>query len=165
LIPALLSVACAVGIAAYAIALGGRFAALTEGLSAIGLLALACGLVVRRMGPVPWAVVVLGSAYVVARIDHETVDGWAAVVGTALLVTAELASWSIEHDSRIHEERAVLQRRIATLVALAAGALLLNVLVVASAAFSGSSGLLLASVGVAAAVAAVAVLLRLVRSG
>jgi hypothetical protein len=125
---------------------------------------LATGLVLRLPGTVPWAVVAVGAGYVVARSGHETVDGWAAVVGIALLVTAELAFWSIEYDRRVDEERAVRYLRVAALVALAGAALLLNVLVLAAAAVSGASGLVLAVLGVVAAVSAVAILLRLVRS-
>jgi len=113
---------------------------------------------------VPSAVVAIGGGYVLARSGHGTADGWAAVVGVALLATAELATWSIEHDARIHVERAVTRRRLATLAALVVGALLLDVFVVASAAVAGPSGLLLAIVGVAAAVASVALVARLVRT-
>jgi hypothetical protein len=163
-IPALLSLACAGGAGAYAIALGGRFAGGTVALVASGVALLAVGLILRWPNTVPWSVVAVAGGYVVARSGHVTVDGWAAAVGTALLAAAELAIWSIEHDARIPEEPAVRNHRIATLAALLAAALLLDVLVVASAAVSGSSGLLLAAVGVAAAVAAVAVVLRLVRT-
>jgi len=136
----------------------------TIALVAAGFGMLVLGLVLRWPNTVPWAVVGVGAGYVVARSGHVTVDGWAAFVGTALLAAAELAGWSIEHDSRIPEERAVQSRRIATLLALVAAALLVDVLVVASAAVAGRSGLLLAALGVAAAVAAVGVVLRLVRS-
>jgi hypothetical protein len=161
---ALLAVGIAVSVGAYAVALGGRFGAASELLAAVGAAGLVIGLLLRWSAMVPWAIVALGSAYVIGRSGHETVDGWAAVVGTGLLVTAELASWSIEHDSRIHEERSVQRARMAATTAVAAGALLLDVLVLAAAAVSGASGLLLAVVGVAAAVASVAVVFRLVHA-
>ena len=125
---------------------------------------LVLGLVLRWPGTVPWAVVAIGGGYVIARSGHATVDGWSVLVGVALLASAELATWSIEHDARIHVERAVTRRRLATLAALVVGALLLDVFVVASAAVAGPSGLLLAVVGVTAAVASVALVARLVRT-
>ena len=127
------------------------------------MIALAFGLVRRAPGAVPWAVALVGAGYVLALGGRDTVDGWAAVVGGTLLLMAELALWSIEHDGRIHEETAVLRRRVATLAGLVGGALLLAMLVVSAAAFSGASGVLVAAAGVAAAVLAVAIVLRLVR--
>ncbi len=113
---------------------------------------------------IPWAVIVTGAGYVATRHGASVVDAWASVVGVLLLVAAELASWSIGHDARIKAEPALVVRRIGTLVALAAGALLLNFLLLGAAAVSSSAGLLIAAAGAAAAVSALAVVLRLVRS-
>jgi hypothetical protein len=118
----------------------------------------------RIHGLVPWVVAVLAAAYVLALGSGDTVDGWAAVVGTLLLLTAELATWSIEADDRIHEERPVVVRRVALLFVLAAASLLLGMLVVSAAAVSGSAGVAAATAGVVAAVLAVALVLRLARS-
>jgi hypothetical protein len=164
LIPALVAAGAATAVAAYTAALDGRYAALAETLAALGLLALALALVRRAHGAVPWTVALLGAGYVLALGGRDTVDGWAAVVGAALLLTAELAVWSIEHDDRVHEEAPVLQRRVAVLAGLVAGALLLGMLVVSAAAFSGASSVLVAASGVAAAVLAVAIVLRLART-
>ena len=81
-----------------------------------------------------------------------------------LLLAAELASWSIEHDARIRSEPSLIVRRDATLAGSTAVALLVNFVLLATAAVSASAGILLAAVGVAAAVTAVAVVLRLVRA-
>jgi hypothetical protein len=129
---------------------------------ALGLLTL--GLVLRWPATIPWAVVIAAGGYVVTREGRSIVDGWAAVIGVLLLVAAELASWSIEHDARIRSEPSLLFRRVATLTVLAAAALLVNFVLLAAAAISSSAGVLIAAVGVAAAVTAVAVVLRLVRS-
>jgi hypothetical protein len=85
------------------------------------------------------------------------------VVGVLLLLAAELALWSIDHNARIRSERSLTARRIVTLVGLAAAALLVNFMLLATAAVSASSGLILAAAGVAAAVAAVSMVLRLAR--
>jgi hypothetical protein len=80
-----------------------------------------------------------------------------------LRLAAQLAAWSIASDARIREERAVVFRRSLTVAALVAGAALVSFLLVGAAAVSATAGLLLTGFGVAAAVGAVAVILRLVR--
>lgn len=124
---------------------------------------LTLGLVLRWPMTIPWAVLLAGGGYLLARQGNSLVDGWAAVIGVLLLLSAELASWSIEHDARIRAERSLIARRVGTLAALVAAALLVNFLLLATAGVSASAGILLAAVGVAAAVSAVAVVLRLLR--
>ena len=125
---------------------------------------LALGVVFRWPNLVPWAVLATGAGYVSGREGRDLVDGWAAAVGVLLLLSAELASWSIEHDARVRTERGLVVRRVITLVLLILTALFVNFLLLATAAVSGPSGILLAASGVAAAVLAVAIVLRLVRA-
>lgn len=106
----------------------------------------------------------VASAYVAARAGEGAVDGWAAVVGVAILLAGELAYWSIEHDARIRAEPALTRRRSATLVSVCALALVADFLLLGTAGAAASSSLLLAAVGVAAAVGAIAVVLRLLRA-
>jgi archaellum biogenesis protein FlaJ (TadC family) len=108
-------------------------------------------------------VLATGAGYLIGREGRAVVDGWAAVVGVLLLLSAELASWSIEHDARIRTERRLLARRIGTLATLTVGALLVNFLLLGAAALSAPAGVVLAAAGVGAAVLAVGVVLRLVR--
>jgi hypothetical protein len=143
---------------------GGRLATLGAVVGALGLGLLVVGLVLRWPTTIPWAVLLVGGGYVLSRAGNSVVDGWAAAIGVLLLLAAELASWSIDHDARIAAERSLVIGRIATLSALVAGALLVNFLLLATAGISASSGVLLAAVGVAAAVAAVTVVLRLLRA-
>ncbi len=91
-------------------------------------------------------------------------DGWAAAIGVLLLLSAEFASWSIDHDARLAAERALTVRRAITLAVLVAAALLVNFILLGTAAVSASPGVLIAAVGVAAAVTSVAVVLRLLRT-
>ena len=105
-----------------------------------------------------------GAGYLAAREGTELVDGWAAAIGVLLLLAAELASWSIEHDARIRSEPSLAIRRAATIGALCVGALLVNVMLIGTAGVAASAGVLLAAVGVAAAVTAVGIVLRLVRA-
>ena len=152
------------GVCVYAAASAGRLApiALVTGALAVGLLAL--GIVVRWPSMIPWTIVLAAAGYLAARQGTELVDGWAAAIGVLLLLAAELASWSIEHDARIRSEPSLAVRRAATLAALCFGALLVNVILLGTAGIAASAGVLLAAVGVAAAVTALAVVLRLVRA-
>jgi hypothetical protein len=163
LIPALCSLAAAGAGAGYTASIDGRYETLAQPFAIAGVAMLVLALVRRWQALVAWAIALVAAGYVIARGSNDTVDGWAAVVGALLLAAAELAFWSLEADPRIHEERAVLVRRVTTLVALLAGSLLLGMLVVSAAAVSGTSSVAAAAAGIAAAVAAVALVLRLLR--
>lgn len=158
------SLAALAATVAYVAATGGRLATLGWGLGVAALVLLALGLLLRWPLTIPWVVLFAGSGYVVGRVGHSAVDGFAAVAGMLLLGSAELASWSIEHDARIRAERALVRRRLRNLGLLLAAALAMSFLLVGAAGVRASTGLLLAAVGVAAAVAAVAVVLRLARA-
>ena len=124
---------------------------------------LVAGLVLRWPLTIPWAVLLAGGGYLLAREGNPLVDGWAAALGVLLLLAAELASWSIDHDARIQAEPSLVVRRLVTLTALIAGALVVNFILLGTAGITATAGVLIAAVGVAAAVASVAVVLRLLR--
>jgi hypothetical protein len=151
-------------VAGYTALQSGRFASLGETTAGLGAVAIAAGIVLRLPLAIPWGVGLVGGGYVVAREHHSVVDGWAAVVGASLLLAAELAAWSIEHDRRIHEERTVVVRRAVTLSALVGTSALLGFVLVGAAAGSTSAGIAVTAIGVSAAVASVAVVLRLLRA-
>jgi hypothetical protein len=148
----------------YIAAAGGKLANVGAAVAAAGLGLLVVGLVLRWPTTIPWSVLLVGGGYLLARAGNSVVDGWAAAIGVLLLLAAELASWSIDHDARIAAEAALVRRRIATLGALVMAALLINFMLLAAAGVSAASGVVLAAVGVAAAVTAVAVVLRLLRT-
>ena len=143
---------------------GDHLATIGAVLGAIGAAVLLMGLVLRWPTTIPWAVVLAAAGYLVGRLGTSTVDGWAAVIGVLLLASAELASWSIEHDARIHAEPALVVRRVATLVTLLAAALFVNFLLLGTSGVGAPAGVLLVAVGVAAAVGAIAFVLRLARA-
>lgn len=151
------------GVTGYAFSGGDTVASAGGALAGLGTLALTLGLLLRFPAAVPWAVLFAGAGYVVARAHDSVVDGWAAVVGAALLLAAELAAWSIASDRRIREERALVLRQSLTIAGLVLAAGLVSFVLVGAAAVSATAGLLLTAIGVAAAVAAVGVVLRLVR--
>lgn len=147
----------------YAFSGGDAVASGGGALAGAGGVVLAVGILLRFPVAVPWAVLLAGAGYVVARVHHSVVDGWAAVVGAALLLAAELASWSIASDRRIREERALVIRQSLTVAGLVIAAGLVSFVLVGAAAVSATAGLLLTVVGIAAAIGAVGVVLRLVR--
>jgi hypothetical protein len=158
-----LAVATLGGVAAYTATDGGPLASVGGTVAVAGVLGLAAAVLVRFAPLVPWAVGFAGAGYMIGREHHRLVDGWAAVVGAALLLAAELAAWSIAHDRRIREERQVVLRQAGALTLLVASAALVGFVLVGAAAVSASAGLALTAAGVAAAVAAVSVVLRLLR--
>ena len=143
---------------------GDHLASIGAVLGAVGAALLALGLVLRWPTTIPWAVLLAAGGYLVGRLGTSSVDGWAAVVGVLLLASAELASWSIDHDARVHAEPALVVRRVATLVTLLAGALFVNFLLLGTSSVGAPAGVLLVAVGVSAAVGALAFVLRLVRA-
>ena len=141
---------------------GGRFAALEYALAGISLGMLGAGLATRRVGPAPWAVLISAAGYLLARHGHAVVDGRAVVVGTLLLATAELAYWSAEEHPRIRAEPPVVRRRLLLLAGLLGCALVVDVLLLVAASLAVPRGVLFAAAGTAAAVSAVALVLRMV---
>jgi hypothetical protein len=129
----------------------------------VALVLLALALVLRLGRAVPWVVLAAGAAYLTGRAGNTVVDGKAALVGAALLLAAELATWSIEHDARIAAERSLTIRRAARLGGLVGAAVLVNVILLGAAGVSAESDVLLAAVGVAASVSAIALIVRLAR--
>jgi hypothetical protein len=129
---------------------------------ALAIVLLLIAIVLRSARIVAWAVGFGAVAYVLERIGHQAVDHRAVFVGVLLLLAAELATWSTDLDARISSDRRLVVRRALTLAALCAAALLTNVVLLATTALAATPGTLLAGVGTTAAVAAVAVVLRLV---
>jgi hypothetical protein len=125
----------------------------------------AAALVLRWHSLIPWAVLAAGGGYLAGREGHTVVDGRSAGVGVLLLLGAELATWSIEHDGRIRAERAVVVRRAVTLAGLAAAALVVDLALLGTASLPGGGGVLVAAAGVGAAVAAIGFVVRLMRTG
>lgn len=133
----------------------------------LGLLAcavLALGLVLHWPLTVPWAVLAAGASYIVSRHGHATADGGAAVVGALLLLAAELAWWSLDDDGRIAQERPVLVRRLGTLAGIVVAAAAVSAFLLATAAVSAPAGIAVAALGVAAALGAIGLVLRLLRA-
>jgi hypothetical protein len=109
---------------------------------------------------VPWALVASGGGYLTGR---HGIGVSTALAGCALLLAAELVYVSLDDDRRIAVEREVAIRRPAAIGALVAAAFAVDLLLGAATSLEGPSGVLLAAVGVAAAVGSLAVVLLLAR--
>jgi hypothetical protein len=91
-------------------------------------------------------------------------DGRAPVVAAALVLVHELVAWSCELEPAIPHERGLLGRRAARVALLGVGAPAIAAVVLILAAAPLDAGLTGDALGVAAAVAALALLARLARS-
>jgi hypothetical protein len=108
---------------------------------------------------------VLGAEYTVSLFLPEGgVDGGAPLVAAGLLLTAELASWSVELRTPVEAEPLVVARRAALVLAIACGAVPVSAVVLAATALPLGGGVGWDAVGVVAALGAGAVLAALSRS-
>jgi hypothetical protein len=153
-----------VGVAAYACTLKPAAIGLVGGFAVVGLGLHTWVLVRSYRELLPWAMLCGAAAYAVALFVHGAgVDGAAPLVATGLLVSAELATWSLDERHRLAVERAVVLGRAAGVAALAGAGLVAASLVVGLAAAPGGAGLAWTLLGAAAAVLAVGIAARVAR--
>jgi hypothetical protein len=96
-------------------------------------------------------------------VDDEALDPGAALAAAGLLVTAELAYWSLEERDGVRAERGEALRRIGILAGMAVGAVLTALLLLALVDAVRTRGLAIDLVGAAAAAAALAAIVLLAR--
>lgn len=93
-------------------------------LAPVALAALAAALVLGWAWLVPVSIVLAGSFYAVQLVvDDAPLDAATPVLAAGLLLTAELAYWSLEEREGVRVERGELLRRIAFVALLAVAAL------------------------------------------
>ena len=115
---------------------------------------------------VAWSLALLATGYALSLSlgpERATIDAAAPVVAATLLVVAELAYWSLELRDPGRWEGPLLARRLAVLGALALVSLALGSVVVVLTTVDLRGGVGLTFVGVAAAVATLAILAGLAR--
>jgi hypothetical protein len=139
-----------------------RLPELVVGIGAAGIALAVLGLVRPWPSLVAAAIAAAGAAYAVdLGLGPRTIDAWAPLVATGLFVAAEVGFWSIE-PCAARPERGVVVRRLVFLTAAAfTVALVGSVLLYATTGTSGGIGL--ESLGVAAAVLALAIVALLAR--
>ena len=159
--------ACAYGaVFAYALAREHERAAApaTGALGGLGALMLVWILWRADADLLPWPAGLLAAAYAVSIVVHgRSVDGGAPLVAVGLLLTGELAAWSMDERHRIPAERSIVLGRASALGLLAFSGLAVAGLVVALAGTSAGGGVAWTLAGSVAAVAAVAVGVGLAR--
>jgi hypothetical protein len=129
-------------------------------LTAVLLLALAVAWPFPSL--IPWPLVVLAGAYAWTLGDG-SIDQWAPVYAGGLLAVAELAYWSIEVRGRAQDAERLTERRASLIATLALVAVAAGGLVFAATSLRIGSGVATDLLGVAAAVAALAVVAALAR--
>ncbi len=124
-----------------------------------GVVLLAAGLVLRRPVGIPLGIFALGFAYALRLLaEEDTLDQSAALLAAALFASAELSYWSLELRSLVTEEAGAYLRRIGLLAGMTVGALALGIALLSLVDLLQTGGVAAEAVGVAAAVAALALL-------
>jgi hypothetical protein len=133
-------------------------------LGALGLLALVAAIVLGWSPLVPLSLGLLGAAYAThLALDDPSLDATAPVFGVGLLLTAELAYWSLEERDRVASEPGEQLRRLGLLLVLAIVALAAGAGLLAVADLARAGGLAVDLLGAVAAAAALFVLVVVAR--
>lgn len=133
-------------------------------LGAAGLALVGLGCAGRWMGVVGTAAVVLGGAAVLADADGGT-PALGVAAGPGILAVVELAHWSIDLGTPVHDEPGVHLARWAWIVGLVAGSVVLGAVLLVASGVPVRGGLPLDAVAVGAAVALVAMAAGLAQRG
>jgi hypothetical protein len=148
-------------VVAYAASRKPPIAIVALALGAMGALMLLAMLVRRIDELLPASLALVGIAYAIEILARGSgVDDGAPLVGVALLLCAELATWSLDERWTIKAERAVVLARGTALAGLALTGLGVGALVLALAAAPVGGGLVWTVLGAAATVLVVAVATR-----
>lgn len=129
-------------------------------LAAVGgaaVFVLVVGLVLGRPAAVPWAIAGLGAEYA-ASLRGDELDGRVPLYAVGLIVTAELAYWSLQLRRGARDEPGMGQRRIISLLIAATIGLVTGSLLVAIGHVPLRGGVAVEAVGLAAAIGALALL-------
>ena len=146
--------------------LGADDVALTVGVRLVGLafLSLVAAVVLGWSPLVALSVGLVGAAYAThLALDDPSLDGKAALLGAGLLLTAELAYWSLEEREHVATEPGESFRRLGLLIGLALAALATGAALLVVADVARAGGLAVDLVGAAAAAAALLVVVLFAR--
>lgn len=132
--------------------------------AAFALAVLVASLVFGRPGLVPLSLGLLGAIYALyLAVDDPPLDAEAPIFAAGLLVTAELAYWSLEERDAVRAERGETLRRVAVVAGEGVVALVVAGGLLALADAARTQGLAIDLLGAAAAAAVLLVLARLAR--
>jgi hypothetical protein len=158
------ALAAAAGLAAYPAVQDIHLRRLALGLAGLAVALLAAGLATRSGPVVGWGLAALGGEYAVLfEAQSRALDELTPLYAGAFLLVAELAFWSIEPRVPAWSEPGLVDRRLAYVAGVSAGAAAVAGLVLVVAAASGGGGAVLEAIGVAASIGALGLVAMLVR--
>jgi hypothetical protein len=134
------------------------------GVGGAGVFLLVVGLALGRSAAVPWAIAGLGVAYA-ATLEGDELDGRVPLYAAGLLITAELAYWSLRLRRAARDEPGMGLRRVIGLLVAATVALVAGTMLVAVAQIPLRGGLAVEAIGIVAAIGAISTLLLAARRG
>jgi hypothetical protein len=129
-----------------------------------GVFLLVVGLALGRSAAVPWAIAGLGVAYA-ATLEGDELDSRVPLYAAGLLITAELAYWSLRLRRAARDEPGMGLRRVIGLLVATAVALVAGTMLVAVAQVPLRGGLAVEAIGIVAAIGAISTLLLAARRG
>jgi hypothetical protein len=121
---------------------------------------LGLGISARRSDAIPVALLLLGAVHVISTGDGST---GTVIYGSGLLLTAELAYWSVDEHSRRPVQPGVFAPRLLAILAVVAAAIPASLLVLAAAAIDIPRSETSTAAGATAIVACVALLAAVAR--
>jgi hypothetical protein len=128
--------------------------------AALAILLLLVALTAGRTAPIPFALLLLGAIYAIPDGDRAIA---APIYGGGLLLTAELAYWSLDERVRRRVQAGVATPRLLAILAVAAAAIPSGALVLIAAEANVSRSPVLTAAGAAAIVACIGLLAALAR--
>jgi hypothetical protein len=128
--------------------------------AAPAILLLLVALTAGRTAPIPFALLLLGAIYAIPDGDRAIA---APIYGGGLLLTAELAYWSLDERVRRRVQAGVATPRLLAILAVAAAAIPSGALVLIAAEANVSRSPVLTAAGAAAIVACIGLLAALAR--
>jgi hypothetical protein len=128
--------------------------------AAPAILLLLVALTAGRTAPIPFALLLLGAIYAIPDGDRAIA---APIYGGGLLITAELAYWSLDERVRRRVQAGVATPRLLAILAVAAAAIPSGALVIIAAEADASRSPVLTATGAAAIVTCIGLLTALAR--
>jgi hypothetical protein len=121
---------------------------------------LALALAAARPAPIPFALLILGAIYAIGAGDR-TIP--APIYGSALLLTGELAYWSLDERVRERVQAGVLTPRLRSIIVVSASGVPVSAVILLAAKADVAQSPVVTAAGAGAVVACVALLAALAR--
>jgi hypothetical protein len=158
------ALAAAAAVAVRAALLAGDQSEAVAAAGAAGCAVLLVGGITGWAGGAPWSVAALAAAYGGAlAAGPSALDGWAPAVAAGIVVAGEMGAWAAELRTPLRLDRGIIVRRAGLVLGTAVAAAGAGLALIAPGAGPAVAGPLITAAGVAAVVAAVAMIRTLAR--